>query len=124
MTLPKPETITAVVITRALPTVTNVRWIASGGSCPASRSWMKRIRKWIVSSTAMPRQMAKAQALEMSSEVPKKTARSDAVAASGKTFGMIDSRPSRNERNVTVMTRKIMTAARAIRRTSSPGVSG
>ena len=122
MTLPKPETITAVVITRALPTVTNVRWIASGGSCPASRSWMKRIRKWIVSSTAMPRQMAKA--LEMSSEVPKKTARSDAVAASGKTFGMIDSRPSRNDTDVTVMTRKIMTATRAIRRTSSPGVSG
>lgn len=113
MTLPNPDTITTVVMTRALPTVTKVRWMASGGSYPASRSCMKRIRKWIVSSTAIPRQMAKAQALEMSSDVPKKNARSDAVAASGKTFGMIDSSPIRNERNVTVMTRKMMTAARA-----------
>ena len=59
----------------------------------------------------MPRQLAKDRALEMSRDVPKKAARKEAVAASGKMFGTIDSSPSLSDRKASVITRKMTTAA-------------
>jgi hypothetical protein len=66
----------------------------------------------MVSSTAMPRQMANEQALAMSSDVSMH-ARIAPVATSGKMFGMTVSSPKRIERTAIVMTTKIITAARA-----------
>ena len=55
--------ITAVVIRRATPTVRKDRSIARRTSAPSRRSRINRIRKWMVSSTAIPRQMLKVRTL-------------------------------------------------------------
>ena len=55
--------ITAVVINNATPTVRKDRSMARRTSAPSRRSRINRIRKWMVSSTAIPRQILKVRTL-------------------------------------------------------------
>ena len=62
-TVAKPVTRTSVVVIKAVPTVTNDSRIASESFIPWARQKWYRVKKWIVSSTAMPMHTVNAQTL-------------------------------------------------------------
>ena len=90
----------------------NERRTAAWTSPSTVSSCWNRLRKWIVSSTAIPRQMVKAQTLVICSGRPEAT-RAAEVTTKGKRLGMTLMSPRRRERRAKDMMPKMMTEARA-----------
>ena len=73
VTVANPTTKTIVVISIEVPTASNVARIACLRLVDLGSSSWNLVRKWIVSSTAIPRQIVKQQTVTISSGWPVKT---------------------------------------------------